>query len=79
MQTEEKIHTPPPITGYRKLTQTEVDLMNKVKAKGDELGALIAELQANPTLDQRWVSIGRTDAQTAIMALVRSIAQPMNF
>ena len=79
MQTEEKIHTPPPITGYRKLTQAEVDLMNRVKAKGDELGALIDELKANQSLDQRWVAIGRTDAQTAIMALVRSIAQPTNF
>ena len=32
-----------------------------------------------PTIDQRWVSIGATDLQTGIMALVRAIAQPTTF
>jgi len=76
---KEKEYTPPPVTGYRKLTQTEVDLMNKIKAKGDELGELVAELNSMDNLDQRWVAIGKTDLQTGIMALVRAVAQPQNF
>ena len=81
---EEAIYTPPPVTGYRKLTQTEVDLMNEIKAKGDEMGALVTKLRgmndpAHVKLDQRWVSIGATDIQTGVMALVRAVAQPTNF
>lgn len=31
------------------------------------------------TIDQRWVSIGATDLQTAFMALTRAVAQPTTF
>ena len=31
------------------------------------------------TVDQRWVSIGATDLQTAFMALTRAVAQPTTF
>jgi hypothetical protein len=67
------------IAGYRELSQAEIDAMNEVKAKGAELGDLIAKLRANPELDQRWVSIGATDLQTGLMALTRSIAKPTFF
>ena len=33
-----------PITGARTLNQTEIDLINKIKAKGDEMYALIKEV-----------------------------------
>ncbi len=67
------------IKGYRDLSQAEIDLMNKVKSKGAELAELVNELCSSPALDQRWVSIGATDLQTGLMALTRSIAQPMLF
>jgi len=67
------------IKGYRDLSETEIALINEVKTKGKELGALIAKLQANATLDQRWVSIARTHYQEGGMAAVRSIAQPTTF
>ena len=35
------------ITGYRELSQQEVDLMNRIKAKGAEMLSLCAELQKN--------------------------------
>jgi hypothetical protein len=85
----------PAITGYRQLTNKEAALMNKIKALGIELGALVAELRAfpptppgmppfvsedgRPSLDQRWVSIGATDLQTGLMALTRGVAQPTTF
>ena len=67
------------IKGYRELSQEEIDLMNEIKAKGAELGDLIAKLRGNTDLDQRWVSIGATDLQTGLMALTRSVAQPTFF
>lgn len=96
------------IKGYRELSQEEIDLMNRIKAKGAELLELQAELvdtlklqevahfnrmdnAPNPDAaaeakadfnrfhaaqPQRWASIGRTDIQTGIMAMVRAVAQP---
>jgi hypothetical protein len=67
------------ITGYRELTQVDIDAMNVVKEKGKELGELITSMRANPDFDQRWVSIGATDLQTGLMALTRSVAKPEFF
>ena len=83
------------ITGYRDLSQTEIDLMNEIKAHGVALGALVAKLReyrptgdlevphiepdGRPTLDQRWISIGATHMQEGLMALTRGIAQPTSF
>lgn len=67
------------IKGYRELTQAEIDLMNEVKAKGVELGELVEKLMDADGLDKRWISIGKTDLQTGLMALVRGIAQPETF
>lgn len=97
------------IKGYRELSQTEIDLMNKVKEKGVEIAALVDEIRREilareaaahkamshavahglATADLReeqdritaaeslrWANIGRTDLQTGLMALTRSIAQP---
>lgn len=67
------------IKGYRDLTQAEIDLMNEIKAKGAELGGLVDKLRVHDGIDQRWVSIGQTDLQTGIMAMVRAVAQPTTF
>ncbi len=67
------------IKGYRDLSQAEIDLMNEGKALAENVGAFVAKLRAMNSLDQRWVSIGATDAQTAFMALIRAIAQPTTF
>lgn len=69
----------PKITGYRQLSQDEADLMNQIKAKGAELGALVDQLRAMPGVDQRWISIGATDLQTGLMALTRGVARPTTF
>lgn len=73
------------IKGYRDLNQDEIDMMNKIKQKGIELGELIENLAifnaqtGGHAIDMRWVAIGKTDLQTGIMALVRSVAQPTTF
>lgn len=79
------------IKGYRELSQVEIDLMNKIKTKGAEIGELVAELrthtgpktsdddQSKIALDQRWISIGATHMQEGLMALTRGVAQPTFF
>lgn len=79
------------ISGYRELTQEEIDLMNEAKALEAECLALhrkIGERLGDQALDpsdhkrleasqgRRWHAIARTDIETGFMALVRSIAQP---
>ena len=67
------------ITGYRELTEQEIDLMNQIKQKGVELGNLVDLLRGLSDTDQRWVSIGATDLQTGLMALTRAVAKPSSF
>lgn len=67
------------IKGYRELSQAEGDLVNEIKAKGAEMGELVAKLRGVDGLDQRWVSLGATDFQTGLMALTRSVAKPTFF
>lgn len=67
------------IKGYRDLSQEEIDGMNRVKEIGVELGNLVGKMREVKEFDQRWVSIGATDLQTGIMALIRAIAKPTTF
>lgn len=67
------------IKGYRELSQAEINAMNAVKEKAAEVGELVYELEQNKDLDQRWVSIAKTDLQKGFMAATRSIAKPGSF
>lgn len=67
------------IKGYRDLSQEEIDMMNRIKALGEDLANLVAALQNLSETDKRWVAIGQTDLQKGIMALVRSVAKPSSF
>lgn len=67
------------ITGYRDLSEGEIAVMNRIKAKAIEIGELVKELEQKAWADKRWVAIGKTDLQTGFMALVRSITKPETF
>lgn len=78
------------ITGYRDLTQAEIDLMNEIKAQGAALQQLIEkvdECQAATTAEhgtgdaepRRWIAIGKTHLQQGLMALTRAVAKPEFF
>ncbi len=67
------------IAGYRDLNQEEIALMNEVKAKAQEVGALVDKLKVAPGIDPRWVATGCTDLQKGFMGLTRAIAQPTTF
>lgn len=67
------------ITGYRDLSQDEIDSMNIIKELGAQIETQIDSLSAMRELDQRWVAIGKTHLQQGIMALVRAVAKPESF
>lgn len=67
------------ITGYRDLTQEEIDLMNRVKVLANGCRNILEEIQADADPDMRWLAIGKTDLQKGFMAVTRSIAKPESF
>jgi molybdate-binding protein len=67
------------ITGYRDLTETEIGAMNTCKQVAVDVGILCDKVASMPGVDQRWLSIARTDLQKGFMALIRSIARPETF
>jgi hypothetical protein len=65
------------ITGYRDLSQGEIDLMNEAKALEAKWNGLIDRLRdLGSGADQRQVAIAATDGESAFMRAVRAIAQP---
>jgi hypothetical protein len=76
------------ITGYRDLSQAEIDTMNKIKALANEVGELVSSLDG-PVMgahgegaffpDPRWLAIAKTTLQTGFMQLTRSVAKPESF
>lgn len=71
----------PTITGYRQLSQEEVQAINDIKALALEVEALIASVSNRPAVDvdKRWLAIAVTDLQKGFMSLTRSVAQPSTF
>lgn len=64
------------ITGYRDLSQAEIDAMNDVKALEATFNGLIDFLKQIPDIDQRQVALAATHGEDAFMHAVRAIAKP---
>jgi hypothetical protein len=73
------------IKGYRDLSVEEIALMNEAKELAEKVGELVTKLGTSDVvsteegIDQRWLSIAKTDLQKGFMSLIRSIAQPTTF
>lgn len=67
------------ITGYRDLSQEDIDLMNEGKALAERCGEFLAKLEAHPTTDKRSVELGKTNLQQGFMWAVRGVAKPTTF
>jgi hypothetical protein len=64
------------ISGYRELSQEEIDLMNDVKSLEDQVGSLVRKIQSTEGLDHLLVDYATKDLKQGFMWLVRAIAQP---
>lgn len=67
------------ITGYRDLSQEEIDLMNEGKELAEKCGEFIAKLEATDSTDKRSVALGKTNMQQGFMWAIRGVAQPTTF
>lgn len=72
----EVVHTPPPVKGYRKLTQAEVDLVNELKDAEAAYARVWRKVKAHQGVDQRMLALGRTHMETASMWNARAVFQP---
>ena len=75
------------VSGYRKLTDAELNLVNRLKARGQDLaddlelvGAMIAsrtEEYGTPDAEHyRALALGKTNIQQGYMWLIRAVAAP---
>lgn len=67
------------ITGYRKLTDQEVDLMNEGKDLAEKCRKYVEKLHQYEHVDHRWLTMGEADLQVGFMQAFRSIARPETF
>lgn len=73
------------ITGYRDLTQEEIDFMNESKALAAQVGEFINKLEKTNVergavvADVGWLMTAKVDLQKGFMSLTRSIAKPSTF
>lgn len=65
-----------PVAGYRPQTGATVDLVNANKREEERLLRLLDGLKNDPTIDQRWLAIGRTSIEQGFMAINRAIFKP---
>ena len=64
------------ISGYRDLSQDEIDNMNAVKKMEAAFNGMIDNMKALPGIDQRQVALAATHGEEAFMHAVRAIARP---
>lgn len=81
------------ISGYRELSQEEVDLMNAIKAKGEELRVLVNKVRELADIHpvayadgpdeadhpMYWVRTAESSFRHGVMQLVRAVAKPQSF
>lgn len=64
------------ITGYRDLTQSEIDGMNSIKALEADAGGLFKHIGKIEGVDPRLMALAKSNLQQGFMWFVRSIAKP---
>jgi hypothetical protein len=69
-------HQPLPVSGYQPQSIKNVDRVNANKALEERALRVLDDLKGDPTVDQRWLAIGRTNMEQAWMAINRAIFQP---
>lgn len=73
------------ISGYRDLSQEEIDLINDIKAAGADVQRLFERIYVSNALangispDMRAAAIAQTHLQTGFMWLARAVAKPEGF
>lgn len=64
------------ISGYRDLTQEDIDLMNEVKRQERDMLTAFAAFEQDDRFNKRSLALARTNLQTGYMWLIRALARP---
>lgn len=64
------------ITGYRDLSQGEIDGMNSIKSLEADAGELFKQISQIEGVDPRLLALAKTNLQQGFMWFVRAIAKP---
>jgi DNA-binding transcriptional MerR regulator len=67
------------IKGYRELSADQIELINEIKAQGNDLGIALDTIGQDLDIDQRSLSLARTHLQQGFMWLIRAITRPEGF
>lgn len=70
-------HKPLPVAGYVAQGDEKIALVNRNKEIEERALRILDELANLPSVDKRWLAIGRTDLEKAFMSINRSIFQPV--
>lgn len=65
-----------PVAGYRAQSERTIERVNLNKLSEEALLRVMDGLKDDPEIDQRWLSIARTDIERGFMALNRAIFRP---
>lgn len=65
-----------PVSGYKPQSDERVAVVNANKALEERILRQLDELKADPSIDQRWLAVGRTAIEKGFMAVNRAIFQP---
>lgn len=69
-------HQALPVQGYKPQSQATVDTVNANKQAEERTLRILDALKADPSVDQRWLAIGRTHIEQGWMAVNRAVFQP---
>jgi hypothetical protein len=69
-------YNPLPVSGYKAQSADSVDDVNHNKAEEERLLRRIDQLREDPSVDGRWLAVGRTHIEQGFMAVNRAIFRP---
>ena len=65
-----------PVHGYKPQPDAAIKVVNYNKQVEELLLRTLDGMKNNPTIDQRWLAIGRTHIEEGFMAINRSVFKP---
>ena len=66
-----------PVQGYKTHQTTDnIVKVNRNKMEEEKILRILDNLKEDPTVDQRWLAIGRTQIEKGFMSVNRAVFQP---
>lgn len=65
-----------PVKGYQPQNEDKIALVNRMKEHEERVLRDLDDFKNIPSIDQRWLAIGRTALEQAFMAVNRSVFKP---